>query len=183
VTKRVIWLIPLIALLGLADSAQYVSVKRKLDEIDAERMKPGTRVTLTPPELRAYAEHEMPAGVRNPAIQLSAGTATGTALVDFARLRTGQGHPPGWIMSHLLEGERPVSVTASIRSANGRATVDVEKVVISGLQVDGRTLDFLVQNVLLPLYPDAAVGRPFELGHKIDRLDVQPGAVHVLIGR
>ena len=31
--------------------------------------------------------------------------------------------------------------------------------------------------------PDAVVGRPFQLGHRIDRLDVQPGAVGVVIGR
>jgi hypothetical protein len=61
--------------------------------------------------------------------------------------------------------------------------VDVQKVEISGMEIDGRTLDFLIQNVLLPLYPDAAVGRPFELGHHIERLDVQPGAVRVVIGR
>jgi len=49
--------------------------------------------------------------------------------------------------------------------------------------VDGKTLDFLIQNFLLPLYPDAAVGRPFELGHRIEKLDVQPGAVGVWIGK
>jgi hypothetical protein len=82
-----------------------------------------------------------------------------------------------------LEGERPVSVTARIRSAGGRATVDVQRVEISGIAIDGRTLDFLVQNVLLPQYPNAVLGRPFELGHHIEKLDVQPAAVGVVIGR
>jgi hypothetical protein len=35
----------------------------------------------------------------------------------------------------------------------------------------------------LAMYPDAAVGRPFELGHRIERLDVQPAAVGVVIGK
>jgi hypothetical protein len=56
-------------------------------------------------------------------------------------------------------------------------------VEISGVVIDGSTLDFLIQNVLLPLYPDAAVGRPFDLGHRIDRLDVQRNGVGVVIGR
>jgi hypothetical protein len=86
-------------------------------------------------------------------------------------------------MSKLLEGERPVSVTARIRSAGGTATVDVERVEISGIVIDGRTLDFLIENILLPLYPNAVVGRPFELGHRIERLDVEPRAVGVVIGR
>jgi hypothetical protein len=182
VTKRVIWLIPVLALLGLADSAEFLSAKRKFDEIGADHLKSGSRVTLTPAELRAYAEHEAPPGVSKPVIQLANGTATGTALIDFARLRAGQGRPPGWLMARLLEGERPVTVTARIHSANGSATVEVEKVSISGLQVDGRTLDFLIQNFLLALYPDAVVGRPFELGHNIDRLDIAPGALQV-VGR
>jgi hypothetical protein len=60
--------------------------------------------------------------------------------------------------------------------------VDVERAEISGLEIDGKTLDLLIQHVLLPLYPNAAVGRPFELGHNIERLDVRPAAVGVVIG-
>jgi hypothetical protein len=44
-------------------------------------------------------------------------------------------------------------------------------------------LEFLIQNFLLAMYPDAAVGRPFEMGHRIEKLDVQPGAVGVVIGK
>ena len=61
--------------------------------------------------------------------------------------------------------------------------MDVQNVQVSGLQIDGATLDFLVRNVLQPLYPDAVVGRPFALGHHIQSLDVKPGAVGVLIGK
>ena len=50
---------------------------------------------------------------------------------------------------------------------------------ISGLAIDGSTLDFLIQNFLIPMYPDAVIGKPFELGHGIDRLDVSPSAVGV----
>jgi hypothetical protein len=56
-------------------------------------------------------------------------------------------------------------------------------VEISGVTIDGKSLDFLIKSFLLPLYPDAAVGRPFELGHRIEKLDVQPKSVGVLIGR
>ncbi len=104
-------------------------------------------------------------------------------MINFAELRRSQGNPPGWLMSRLLDGERPVTVTARIRSAAGQATVDVLSVQISGVTIDGRTLDFLIQHFLLPLYPDAAVGRPFELGERIEKLDVQPQGVTVLIGR
>lgn len=180
-----IW-VPAILLLG-ATTADYQSVQRKFDLIEAGHLKPGSRVELTPSELNAYVQHEVPmvtGGVRQPRVSLvRPEVAEGSALVNFAELRRSQGNPPGWLMSRLLDGERPVTVTARIRSAGGQATVDVLSVQISGVTLDGTTLDFLIQHFLLPLYPEAAVGRPFELGDRIEKLEVQPQGVTVLIGR
>jgi hypothetical protein len=177
-----------ISLLGLATlgaaSNDYLSAKRKFDLIESGRLKAGSRVELSVRELDAYAEQVVPEGVRNPRLQLVApGMATGIAMVDFGKLRRALGYRTGWLMSKLLDGDRPVSVTARIRSGAGRATVDVQRVEISGVAIDGPTLDFLIRNVLLPLYPAAVVGRPFELGNRIEKLDVGTAAVAVLIGR
>ena len=84
-------------------------------------------------------------------------------------------------MRQLLQGEHPVTVTAHIDSGGGRATVDVQRVEVSGVVIEGRMLDYLIQNYLLPYYPDAKVGQPFELSHRIDRLDVQPARVDVIL--
>ena len=51
------------------------------------------------------------------------------------------------------------------------------------MAIEGRMLDFLIHNYLLPAYPDAKVGEPFELGHRIERIDVKPGVASVIIGR
>lgn len=83
----------------------------------------------------------------------------------------------------MLDGERPVTISARIRSEGGQATVEVQSVEISGITLEGPMLDFLIRNYLLPAYPDAKVGQPFALGHRIERLDVQPSAVGVVIGR
>lgn len=171
----------------IAASGDYSSVQQKFQSIEEGHLKPGSRVHLTVGELNAYAQHEVPmvtGGVRQPRLSvLRPEVAQGSALINFAEVRRSQGNPPGWLMSQLLEGERPVTVTARIRSSGGQATVDVLSVKISGVTLDGRTLDFLIQHFLLPLYPEAAVGRPFELGDRIERLDVQPGGVDVVIGR
>ncbi len=173
-----------LAALAFAPVEDYTSAKRKFDLIDGDRLRSGARVTLTSRELNAWVAHEVPTGVRDTRLEvLTPGVATGTALVDFGKVRRAQGHPPSWLVGKLLDGERPVSVTARIISSHGTATVDVQRVAVSGIEIDGATLDFLVQHVLLPMYPDAAVGRPFELGHRIERLDVQPAAVGVIIGR
>ena len=185
VTLRVLWVIPVLTVCSLgAVYSDYVSAQQKFALIEAGRLKPGARVVLSPGELNAYAEHDVPEGVRNPRLRVvSPGVATGTAMVDFGKVRRAQGYHPGWLMSRLLDGERPVSVTARIQSGGGKATVTVERVDVGGLEIDGKTLDFLIQNFLIPMYPDAAVGRPFELGHRIEKLDVQPVAVGVVIVR
>jgi len=182
-SKRFLCALSVTALLATA-AGDYDNFKRKLDQIEADQLRPGSRVEMSAREVNAYIAREVPDGVRNARVEVTApGVATGTALVDFAKVRRAQGHPPGWLMSKFLSGEHPVSVTAKIQSAGGSARVDVQRVEISGVEIDGGTLDFLIQNCLLPLYPDAKVGRPFELGHRVDRLDVEPKGVEVLIGR
>lgn len=181
---RAVWVFPLLLAGWSAADDPYSSARQKFDQIASERLPPGARLTLSPRELEAYVAGEAPDGVRQPHIEIpAAGVAKGSALIDFARLREAQGHAPGWMLSMLLRGERPVSVTARIRSADGQATVDLQAVEIAGMEIEGATLDFLIQNFLLPLYPNAAVGHPFELGHRMQKLDVQPGAVAVIIGK
>ena len=168
--------------LAMAGANDYAAAKEKFDRIESGRLRPGSRVMLSFEELNAWAAHEVPAGVRNPRVQVSAREiATGNALIDFGKLERNAGRRPGWLMSKLLDGERPVSVTARIRSAGGRATVDIQRVEVSGITIDGRTLDFLIENFLLPMYPAAAISKPFEMGHRIDRLDVSPAAVAVVL--
>ena len=173
----------LIPLLG-APSSDYLSVKRKLDLIESEKLRPGSRVTLTSRELNAYVVNEVAEfgqGVRDPRLELGDGMATGMALIDFLKLRQAAGKPSGWVMTKLLAGERPVRVTAKIKSGSGRAVVDVERVEISGVTIDGKMLDYLIQHYLIPQYPEAKVGQPFELAHRIDHLEVKPDAVGVVL--
>jgi len=184
---RRFWLLALLTGPFLVYSARsdYASCQRKFDLIENDKLKAGAKVTLSPSELNAYVEQELPKvvpqGVREPKLQLGVGTATGSAMIDFVKLQSAQGKPPGWLMRQLLQGERPVAVTARIESAAGRATVNVQKVEISSVTIEGRMLDYLIHNYLLPYYPDAKVGEPFELSHNIDRLEVQPTRVDVIL--
>jgi hypothetical protein len=172
--------------LAPSTSPDYQAVVHKFSLIEHDRLKPGSRVVLTPAELNAYARQEIaevaPDGVREPRLELGPGTATAHALIDFGRLRRAEGKPPGRIMAYLLDGERPVAISARIRSSDGTATVDVQQVEISGVVIEGPMLDFLIRNYVMEAYPNAKVGEPFALGHRIERLEVQPSAVGVLIG-
>jgi len=180
-TTLLLWLLPL----GAADP-QYLSVQRKFGEIENERLPPGSRVFLTAGELnawsRAKAQTVVNQGLRDPRIDLGDGTASGSALVDFLKLKEARGSRPGWLMARLLEGERQVQVTVRITSGAGEAMVDVERVEVSGVTIRGSALDFLIGNFLLPYYPQAKIGEPFELGHRMDRLEIQRSGVTVVIG-
>lgn len=181
------WPVPLfvLPLLLYSSIADYTSVQKKFDLIEHDRLRPGSRVTLSQRELNAYVEQQVPQvapqGVRDPRIELGAGMATGSAVIDFVRLRSAQGKPPGWLMRQFLQGEHPVTVTAQVQSGGGRATVNVQRVEVSGIVVEGRMLEYLIQNYLLPYYPEAKVGEPFALSHHIDRIDLQPARVDVIL--
>jgi len=168
-----------------ATQSDYVSIKHKFELIENERLKPGSRITLSPRELNAYVQEEVPKtvpeGIREPKLELGTGSANGSALVDFVKRRSAQGKAPGWLMRQLLAGEHPVTVVARIQSRGEQATVEVQSVEISGKAIEGRMLDFLIQNYLLPYYPEAKIGQPFELSHHMDRLEIKPNQVAVYI--
>ena len=72
-------------LLLFSSRSDYASAQRKLDLIENDRLKPGSKVTLSQRELSAYVDEEVPKvapqGVREPKLELGAGAATGTAIV------------------------------------------------------------------------------------------------------
>jgi len=125
------------------------------------------------------ARAHVPRGVRNLRLNLSGGRATGYADIDFVKLRqAGTGEEPGWIAKNLLAGERPVMVTARFQSRNGRARVDVERVEISGIAIEGHALDFVIEDYLRPTFPDVKVDQWFGLRYGIDRFTLgAPGVI------
>lgn len=168
-------------------SPDSVAVQRKLDLIESEHLKPGKRITITARELNAYVREEAgkvaPEGVSDPRLDLGVDRALGFARIDFLKVHQAQGKPSGWLLTKLLQGERPVAVTVRIQSGGGMARVDVERVEVSGVAIEGAALDFLIQQYVIPNYPQAKVGQQFALEHHVDRVEVRPGAVSVIIGK
>ena len=162
-----------------------VNVTRKLDIIQSGRAKPGAMFVFTSAELNAWvrvkAPMVVPEGLRQPRLEMGNGTATGYALVDFLKMQHGAGIETNWLVSKLIQGEKRLMATASIQSANGRATVHLIRVEISGLAVSGATLDFLIDTFFRPLYPDAKIDEPFELSDRVDRIVVTPAEARVYI--
>jgi hypothetical protein len=161
------------------------NVTRKLDILQSGKAKPGAIFVFTSAELNAWLRVKVPMvvpeGLRQPRLEMGNGTATGYALVDFLKLQHGAGIETNWLISKLIQGEKRIMASASIQSANGRATVHLIRVEIGGLAVSGATLDFLIDTFFRPLYPDAKIDEPFELSDRVDRIEVTPAEARVYI--
>jgi hypothetical protein len=167
----------LLATIAVASRTDYLNIKRKFDTIEQKKVRPGSRISISEVELNAYVAAELPKvappGVRRPEVVLRGDNiATGKALIDFVKLRSAQGKPPGWLIRKLLEGEHEVAVTTRVRSGGGTATVDLEEVEIGGIPISGSALDFVIRNYLRPNYPTAKIGEPFALGYGLERIEV-----------
>ncbi|MBM3796726.1 MAG: hypothetical protein FJW31_22330 [Acidobacteria bacterium] len=171
---------------AFATLAEYQSAKRKALLIETDRVPPQGSVFFTPGEVNAYAaaeaRKEVPNGLRNPRIMLGSNTMTGSALIDFEQVQTASGNPPGALLGWLLRGERVVTVQVGVRSGQGSAQVDVRSVTVSGATLSGRALDAIINYYVLPRYPEAASGRPFQLRHNVREVAVTPGGVTFSFG-
>ena len=70
-----------------------------------------------------------------------------------------------------------------MQSSGGRCAVYLTGVELSGVSITGSALDFLIKTFFMPLYPEAKIGQPFELGDNIESIDVRPTGVRVTIKR
>lgn len=159
------------------------SAQKKLDSISDRKLKPGAVVTLSPREINAWIHEKavkaFPEGIRNEQIVLGPGTTDGNALVDLTKLSKSNNVNP--LIARLIEGERPLNVSIRVESANGRATVFLTRVELSGVAIDGSILDFLIKHFVQPRYPDIKINEPFDLEFNIDRVEIQPAGVRVVI--
>jgi len=163
----------------LADSAQ-----KKLDSIADEKLKRGAVVMLSPQEINAWLHEKalkaFPEGIRNEHIDLGPGTTDGTALVDLMKIQKGKSTMNA-LIGRLIEGERPLKISIRVESANGRATVFLTRVELSGVAMEGSILEFLIKQFIQPRYPDIKINQPFDLDYNIDHIEIQPSGVRVLI--
>jgi hypothetical protein len=170
--------------LPAADSL-FEGAEHKLAMIETGQVKHGSVIVFTPAEINAWARVRVPQivpeGIRDEYMELGTDTATGFALMDFLKMRHAKGQETNWLMTKLIQGERPVKVSVRLISGNGRCTVYLTRVEISNIAANQTVLDFLVRTFFMPLYPDAKINEPFDLEYDIDRIDIRPAGVRVII--
>jgi len=168
--------------LWAAPAPEYNSAVRKLASLETDRVPAGTSVSFSHAEINAYARQEAPPGVRKPEVRLlGQERAAASALVDFSKFGEARGLSGNWLLRNLLAGERPVAATVRIQSRGGQCRVDVERVEVSGVPLEGSALAFLIDNFVRPLYPDARIGQWFPLRHKVESIRISPSAILVRV--
>jgi hypothetical protein len=176
-------MLAVILLLTAFSASDYFSAKQKLSLIEEEKMRPGSVLVFSPAEVNAYAHYRAQLngveGVRDPRFQIQTGRVRASALIDFVKLQETKGEPPGWVMRQLLSGERPVTVDLRVTSNGGRCRVDVERVEVSGVPVEGRGLEFLIDHFFRPRFPEAKIGEWFELHYRLEAIELSPRGVLV----
>lgn len=181
--RVVLLLILSLPLLPAPTKTDRMTAAQKIDLIENRKVPLGSQVTFREPELNTYlatrAQEIVPDGLKNPRLVIRDGKVTGTARVDFVKMRHAQGADTGWMMRKLLEGEHPVQIVGALKSSNGTARVDLESVDIGGVSVKGRALDLLIRTFVHPLYPNVKVGQSFELGYNLERIELKPGMATV----
>lgn len=164
------------------------SAHDKLHVLQYGKPPSGTRITLSNAELQAWVVDEGPYwasyGATNLRFTLGAARATVSADIDFLKARkAATGQDAGWLLRNLFSGKKPVAVTVRFASRAGQGKVDVERVEINGIAVQGPALDLLIKDVVLPNFPEAKVGEWFPLEFRVERFSVTPGGVSIAIGK
>src|SRR5579871_1540164 len=167
-----------------ADPA-YQSAELKLERLEKQAYKPGDVLEFTPQEIDAWVRvavpEAVPEGVRNPRLEIGMDSATGSALVDFLKIKEARGSSTNRLLASMIEGEHPLKVSVRLACGAGKCTVFLTRVELAGAVAEGALLDFLIKSFFTPLYPDAKINQPFEVGYNIDRIDFLPGGIRVAI--
>jgi hypothetical protein len=162
-----------------------VSARDKLDRIKADKAKRGSTITLSLQELNAYMKVELgeeaQLGIRDSKLVMGTGTFEISAIVDFRKMAESRGHEVNALFAKMLEGERPLRISASLESASSKATLRITTLEISGIPMSGFILDFIMKTVMSSLSPDAKYNEPFDLKHNMERIEIQPANARVVI--
>ena len=184
--------VPLAALLALtlypAALSDSQTARQKLNLLEHGKPPAGTRISLSDTELRASIRDEASYwasfGASNLRFTLGQGRATASGDVDFLQAhKAATGQDANWLLKNLFSATRPVSVTARFSSADGKGRVDLERVEVNGVAVDGAALDYLIQAYVKPNFPETLVSAWFPMDYRIHHFTVAPSGITLVIGK
>lgn len=170
---------------GLSKTAKPLSdaarMEQELHHLDANARTPHpdqTPTTLTEPEANDYfasGKARLPAGVQSLKLEAVPGVITGTAQIDFDKVREGS-RSSNPLLS-MFSGVHEVVVIAQAHGAGGQGYVHVDSVALDGVEIPNFVLELFVDKFLTPKYPQIGMDSQFALP---DRIDIAVVGLHKL---
>jgi len=174
-----------------ATKSDAQTMKRKVAAIAARGQRPtpqGQRTTVTENEVNSYLTFELgedlPAGVVQPSVSaLGPGRVSGRAVVDLDAVRKAGGNNGGLFDPRsYLTGQVPVTATGLLRTANGRARLELQSASVGGVPIPKLLLQEIVAYYSKsPSKPGGiSLDDEFELPARIREIQVERGQAIVV---
>lgn len=166
------FLLPMVSAQAARSSPALASMDRKLNHIEANGRltRPDqTPTVITEQEANAYlasGDVKLPPGVESVQVRGEPGTVTGTARVDFDKVRAGV-HSSNPLLE-IFTGVHQVEVVTHAHGAGHEGYVHVDSVSLDGVEVPRFVLQLFVERFLQPKYPQLGLDSRFALPDRID---------------
>jgi hypothetical protein len=132
--------------------------------------------------LRERAAVELPAGVESPWVRFEESVAVVGATVDLDQMR---GSLPDSMVFRLLSGRVPVEVTARLQAEKGTGKLDIERVLLAGIELPPSLVAHMANGSGAEPYlpPGFKLGEPFALPLDLESIHCRVGLVRLRQGR
>ncbi len=159
-------------------SSDVASAEQKLRHIETngQAARPDqTPTVFSEPEINSYLASDnviLPEGVQSVKLAGEPGIITGTARVDFDRIREGtESSNP---LLSIFSGVHDVVVVAHAHGAGRQGYVQVDSVSLDGVEIPRFVLQLFVEKYLQPKYPELGLDSRFSLPDRLDTATVGP---------
>jgi len=159
-------------------SSDVASTEQKLRHIEAngQAARPDqTPTVFSEPEINSYLASDnviLPEGVQSVKLAGEPGIITGTARVDFDRIREGTGSSNPLLS--IFSGVHDVVVVAHAHGAGRQGYIQVDSVSLDGVEIPRFVLQLFVEKYLQPKYPELGLDSRFSLPDRLDTATVGP---------
>ena len=157
-------------------SADVANMEQKLQRIQSNGQSAHpdqTPTVITEQEVNAYLASDnvaLPTGVRSVKLEGQPGIISGSAQIDFDRIREGtrSSNP----LLSIFSGVHNVVVLAHAYGAARQGYVHVDSVSLDGVEVPRFVLQLFVEKYLQPKYPELGLDSRFALPDRVDTATV-----------
>ena len=159
-------------------SSDVASAEQKLRHIEAnsQAARPDqTPTVFSEPEINSYLASDnvgLPEGVQSVKLAGEPGIITGTARVDFDRIREGTSSSNPLLS--IFSGVHDVVVVAHAHGAGRQGYVQIDSVSLDGVEIPRFVLQLFVEKYLQPKYPELGLDSHFSLPDRLDTATVGP---------